>query len=167
MLTILSTMESSKYPVTTFKSEYIRRIAQGFTESVALKSLNVDWLDFFEMLADDPQFRKDIDEARKHRAEVWIARIAESVDAGNDPLVPPPSASEIPAMKLEFEKLKFLAGADNPERYGNAAKTAKVDVSVDFKQFQLLPPKEALRVLQEDPFKQPIAIDGVVVEPKE
>jgi hypothetical protein len=35
---------------------------------------------------------------------------------------------------------------------------------VDFKQFQLLPPKDALKVLQEDPFNQVVVIDGKPVE---
>lgn len=142
-----------------FKNLYIQAIASGETEAKILKRMNVEWLDFFETLADDPQFRKDIEEARKHRAEVWINRIVESLDSDTSV-----SMSEVPALKLEFEKLKFLAGADNPERYGNAAKGAKVDVNVDFKQFQLLPPKDALKVLQEDPFNQVVVIDGKPVE---
>jgi hypothetical protein len=142
-----------------FKNLYIQAIASGETEAKILKRMNVEWLDFFETLADDPQFRKDIEEARKHRAEVWINRIVESLDSDTGA-----SMSEVPALKLEFEKLKFLAGADNPERYGNAAKGAKVDVNVDFKQFQLLPPKDALKVLQEDPFNQVVVIDGKPVE---
>lgn len=142
-----------------FKNDYIKAIASGDTEAKILKRMKVDWMDFIEILADDPQFRKDIDEARKHRAEVWVDRIVGSLDAEE-----PVQASQVPALKLEFEKLKFLAGADNPDRYGTAAKGAKVDVNVDFKQFQLLAPKEALKVLQEDPFNQPVLIDGKLVE---
>lgn len=141
-----------------FKNAYVKAIASGGTEAKILKVMSVDWLDFIEILADDPQFRKDIDEARKHRAEVWVDKIVDSLDPTLDV-----QASLVPSLKLEFEKLKFLAGADNPERYGNAARGAKVDVSVDFKQFQLLPAKEALKVLQEDPFNQPVLVDGRVI----
>lgn len=144
---------------TKFKADYIKAIASGETEAKILKKMGIEWLDFFEAIADDPQFRKDIEEARKHRAEVWVNKIVESIET--DKLA---SSQEVAGLKLEFEKLKFLAGADNPDRYGTAAKGAKVDVSVDFKQFQLLPAKEALKVLQEDPFNQPVLIDGKVVE---
>lgn len=142
-----------------FKNLYIKAIASGETEAKILKRLNIEWIDFFETLADDPQFRKDIEEARKHRAEVWVDRIVSSIDTDDEV-----TAAQVPALKLEFEKLKFLAGADNPDRYGTAAKGAKVDVNVDFKQFQLLPPKEALKVLQDDPFNQVVLIDGKKVE---
>jgi hypothetical protein len=141
-----------------FKTAYIKAIASGETEARILKRMGVDWLDFFETLADDPQFRKDIEEARKHRAEVWVNKIVESLEPTEDI-----QASQVPGLKLEFEKLKFLAGADNPDRYGTAAKGAKVDVNVDFKQFQLLAPSEALKALQEDPFNQPVLVDGRVI----
>lgn len=130
-----------------FKKEYVIRIASGMTERQILRALNVPWIFFFTMLAEDPQFREDIEEAKKHRAELWISRVIDSVDSEVE--IP---ASQVPAARLEFEKLKFLAGVDNPDKYGATAKTAKVDVNVDFKQFQMLPAKEALRVLQSDPF---------------
>jgi hypothetical protein len=135
-----------------FKDEYITRIASGQTESFILKELSIDWMDFFEALASDPTFRKDIDEARKQRAEIWVDSIVRSLDTDNFA-----EAKDAPLLKLHFEKLKFLASADNPERYG-ASKGTKVDVNLDLKQFQLLPPKEALKVLQNDPFNIPVLI---------
>jgi hypothetical protein len=136
---------------TDFKREYIVRIASGMTERQILRALNVPWILFFTMLAEDPQFRDDIEEAKKHRAELWVARVVDSLEEEI-------ASAAVPAARLEFEKLKFLAGVDNPEKYGAAAKSAKVDVNVDFKQFQMLPAKEALRVLQSDPFNTTFTI---------
>ena len=49
-----------------------------------------------------------------------------------------------------MDKLVFLAKADNPERYGTGK--TKVDISLDLKQFKLLPPEEAVKALASDPF---------------
>jgi hypothetical protein len=43
-----------------------------------------------------------------------------------------------------------LAKADNPDRYGTGK--TKVDISIDLKQFKLLPPEEAVKALANDPF---------------
>jgi hypothetical protein len=51
---------------------------------------------------------------------------------------------------LKFDKLQFLAKADNPDKYGNNNK--KVDISIDLKQFKLLKPDEAVKALAADPF---------------
>jgi hypothetical protein len=60
------------------------------------------------------------------------------------------SKDEIGSERLKFDKLQFLAKADNPERYGNNSK--KLDISIDLGQFKLLPPEEALKSLAADPF---------------
>lgn len=152
-------MESSL--VVPFKEKYLRLIASGYTESKALAALNTDWFDFFELCAKDPDFRKDIDLARKGRAEKWVNMIAESVN--RETPVPP---AEVPAEKLKFEQLKFLAKADNPERYGDVGGKAPA-VQINMNDFKLLPPNEAIRVLNNDPFNKLVTIDAEVEEKKE
>jgi hypothetical protein len=144
-----------------FKSAYIKLICEGNSEATALKTLGVKWIDFFEVAADDPDFRKDIEEARKFRAEIWVDRIVRNID--NNSLLP---KEAVPAAKLEFEMLKFLAGADNPDRYGGKG-GSKVDVNIDLSQFQLIKPDEALKVLQDDPFRNPVKVDNIEVLPKD
>lgn len=144
-----------------FKSNYIRLIASGYVESTALSFLEVDWIDFFEVCAKDPQFRSDIDEARKARADRWIDDIALSVnkvyeieievDGKRVTAERPPNKDELGRDKLQFEKRKFLAQADNPEKYAVGAKS-KVSIDFDMSDFKLLTPQEASKVLQNDPF---------------
>lgn len=158
------------------KGNYIRLIAAGHVESSALRVLDWDWLDFFEACALDPQFTKDIERARETRADKWIDGIAESLDKKyyieerrEDGSViqheRAPTKEETARDKLHFEKRKFLAQADNPKKYGSVSGKMNVDVEVDLKNLKLLPPDEAIKVLQNDPFaKKPKIIE---VETKE
>ena len=100
-----------------------------------------------------PPHAKDIEEARKVRADFWVAKIAETVDFDY-------SKDEIGSERLKFDKLQFLAKADNPDKYGNNSK--KVDISIDLKQFKLLKPDEAVKALASGPF----AIDAEYTEVK-
>ncbi len=154
-----------------FKEIYVRRIASGEWESRILKDLDWEWIDFHELCAEDPEFRRKIDEARKGRAEKWVERIAGSMNPMREDefgeMVPVPIApSEVPILKLEFEKLKFLAQADNPERYSPTGKPSKVDVNIDLNQFKLLTPQESMKVLASDPFSRVTMVDGVEVQAK-
>lgn len=145
----------------SFKDSYLKLIASGSSESKALASLKVDWLDFFELCAKDPDFRKDIKLAREARAEIWIDKITDSVNS-EVPLTP----AQIPAEKLKFEQLKFLAKADNPDRYGeNSGKAAQLTVNLN--EFKLLPPQEAIRVLNNDPFNKMVTIEAEASDVKE
>jgi hypothetical protein len=159
-----------------FKSNYLRLIATGHVERVALEILEVDWIDFFEVCAKDPQFRTDIDEARKSRADKWVDKIAESInhkyttevqDAEGKTQVfeRPPNKDELGRDKLTFEKLKFLAQADNPEKYASGAKP-KLSVEFDMTDFKLLSMDEAKKVINADPFANPNVIEAQIV-PKE
>lgn len=126
-----------------FKKDFIELIANGYVESKALDTLGLTRGIFMRYCLEDPEFIKNIEEARKQRAEFWISKIASSVD---DDL----ASSEVASEKLKFDKLCYLAKADNPDRYG-VGKT-KVDISLDLKQFKLLPPEEAVKALANDPF---------------
>jgi hypothetical protein len=94
-------------------------------------------------LLEDLDFISDVEQARKLRADFWVSKIATTVDHDF-------SKDEIGSERLKFDKLQFLAKADNPDRYGNNSK--KLDISIDLGQFKLLPPEEALKSLAADPF---------------
>lgn len=144
-----------------FKERYLRLIASGYIERTALQFLQVDWLDFFEICSRDPEFRVQIEEARKSRADHWVDKIADSLDKeftsevetdqGLQVVVRPPTKDELNLEKLNFDKLKFLAQADNPERYSTGGK-AKLSVEFDISDFKLLSVNEATKVLANDPF---------------
>jgi hypothetical protein len=106
------------------------------------------------LLVEDLDFIADVEKARKLRADYWVSKIAETVDHDY-------SKDEIGSERLKFDKLQFLAKADNPDKYGNNSK--KLDVNIDIKQFKLLPPDLALKSLQSDPF----AIEADFVELKD
>jgi hypothetical protein len=125
------------------KVDYLELITQGYTESVALKTLDFPRAVYLKLLSEDKDFLKDIEEARRIRADFWVSKIAETVDHDY-------SKDEVGSERLKFDKLQFLAKADNPEKYGNNAK--KLDISIDLKQFKLLKPEEAVKALASDPF---------------
>ncbi len=137
--------------------------------------LEVDWLDFFELCAKDPEFRTDIENARKNRADRWVDKIAVSIDKkytveveSPEGLIQtferPPNKDELGRDKLDFEKLKFLAQADNPEKYASGGKP-KVNIEFDMSDFKLLTTQEAAKVLNNDPFARP-PIEAEVTEIK-
>lgn len=154
----------SQPQIKQFKSDYVRLISQGYTEGRALAELEVDFIDFFEQVAKDEQFRKDIEDARKQRAEIWVGRIIDSttpkmlkLDDGTE-IERIPGKDETAHRKLEFEKLKFLAKADNPDRYGEASgKNNKVEINLN--DFKLLTPQESIKVLNNDPFNKMVTIE--------
>jgi hypothetical protein len=125
------------------KKSFLELIANGYVEAKALTELGISRGYLVKLCMDDPSFSGKIEESRKARAEFWVSKIAEGVDT----VVP---KDEVAGEKLRLEKLIFLAKADNPERYGTGK--TKVDISLDLKQFKLLPPDEAVKALASDPF---------------
>ncbi len=141
-----------------FKENFLEKIASGYIESKALSDLGISRSQFIRICHENPDFVKDIEEARKHRAEFWVSKIANSVDEAYDP-------KDVSGEKLRMEKLVFLAKADNPDRYGTGK--TKVDISLDLKQFKLLPPDEAVKALAADPFAVPIEAEYTEVKEDE
>jgi hypothetical protein len=142
---------ASSVDLKELKNKYIELITNGYTENVALEKLGFNKGLYIKLLVEDRDFTKDLEEARKIRADFWVSKIAETVDFDY-------SKEEIGSERLKFDKLQFLAKADNPDKYGNNSK--KVDISIDLKQFKLLPPEEAVKALASDPF----AIDAEYTE---
>ncbi len=125
------------------KNKFIELTSSGYIESKALETLGISRGIYLRACNEDPDFVKNIEEARKSRAEFWVSKIAENIDYI-------PEAKDVPGEKYRLEKLIFLAKADNPERYGTGK--TKVDITLDLKQFKLLPPDEAVKALANDPF---------------
>lgn len=125
------------------KAKYLELISNGYTETVALKDLNFPKPIYLKLLVEDIDFAQDVEAARKLRADYWVGKIAASVDHDYN-------KDEIGSERLKFDKLQFLAKADNPDKYGNNSK--KLDINIDLGQFKLLPPEEALKSLVNDPF---------------
>lgn len=138
---LITSSDHSK--IKELKSKFLELTAEGNIESRVIDLLGLTRGQFVKICIEDPDFIRNIDEARKSRAEFWVSKIAESVDKDFD-------KEDIPSEKLKFDKLMFLAKADNPERYGG--NKSKIDISLDLKQFKLLPPDEAVKALTNDPF---------------
>lgn len=144
-------MTASSVNLKELKSKYLELISNGYSENVALKELGFPKPLYLKLLMEDLDFIQDVEAARKLRADFWVSKIAESLDK-------PMEKDEVPVERLKFDKLQFLAKADNPDKYGNNSK--KMDINIDLGQFKLLPPEEALKAIKEDPF----AIEADYVE---
>ena len=143
--------------VKSLKAEFLEKISTGHLETLALTDLGIPRGSFVRWCTEDTEFIKGIEEARRTRAEFWVGKIAHNLDVVLEP-------NQVASEKLRFDKLQFLARADNPDRYGNNSKS-KVDISIDLKQFKLLPPEEAVKALSLDPFAT--AIEATFTEVKE
>lgn len=133
----------SSTDIKELKAKYLECISNGYTENVALKELNFPKALYIKLLIEDLDFIADVDAARKLRADYWVGKIASTVDIDY-------AKDEVSSERLKFDKLQFLAKADNPDKYGNNSK--KMDINIDLGQFKLLPPEEALKSLAKDPF---------------
>lgn len=148
-------LPASSVELIELKNKYLELITNGYTENVALNKLNFPKPLYIKLLLEDSDFPKDIENARRVRADFWVAKIAETVDADY-------AKDEIGSERLKFDKLQFLAKADNPDRYGNNSK--KLDISIDLGQFKLLPPDEALKSLAADPFAIEVEYTDVSID---
>lgn len=140
--------------VQKFKENYLVLISEGYSEMSALGKLDFPKSYYIKLILDGSDFAKDVEDARKLRADLWIGKIIQDIDVIAD-------ADSIGGERLRFDKLQYLAKADNPDRYGTNSK--KLAIGIDFNQFKLLPPDEALKSLSEDPF----AIEAVFTEIEE
>lgn len=133
----------SSVEIKELKDQYLELIQEGQTESNALTKLNFPRGLYLRLISEDLDFAKQIEDARKLRADHWISKIADSVDSDIEP-------NEVPIERLKFDKLQFLARVDNPDKYGN--NTKKVEVDINLRQFKLVSPEKAKEILAADPF---------------
>lgn len=139
------------------KSQYLEWIASGETEASALIKCDLSKATYVRLLTDDPDFAKQVENARKHRADHWIGMIAADVSDTRHM-----DAQSVPAEKLYFDKLQFLAKADNPDRYSGSGKG--VNISVNLGEFKLLSPADAQKALASDPFAEPIEVEYTTID---
>lgn len=139
------------------KEMYLELIASGNNEASALIVCQLPKATYYRLLIDDPEFAKQVETARKFRADHWIGKIAEDVNDTRHL-----DAQAIPAEKLYFEKLQFLAKADNPDRYSGSGKG--VNISVNLGEFKLLSPADAQKALANDPFAEAIEVEYQTID---
>ncbi len=123
---------------------FLERLRAGETEPKILESMGVTKSQYHYLLVKDDQFRKELEEARKARAEVWHEKIAESA-------LQVVEKDEVPGERLKFDKLKWLAEKDNPDRYGDK-KTVDTTMNLNVFTIKGVTEAEALKAIQEDPF---------------
>ena len=152
----LQKISASSVDLKELKSRYLDLISNGYTENVALQTLNFPKALYLRLMVEDYDFITEIENARKARADFWVGKIIDTIDQDV-------AKDEVGSERLRFDKLQFLARADNPDRYGNNSKS-KVDVNIDLGQFKLLPPDEALKALSNDPFAPKIIEAEIVIK---
>jgi hypothetical protein len=145
-------LPSTSFALKEIKNKYLELIASGEIESRALENAGLRKSTYIRLLLDDTDFAKAVEMARKHRAEHWVEKIADGVEKHWD-------KDEAPGAKLIFDKLAYLAKADNPDRYGSGGKG--VNVNVNLGEFKLLPPDEAKRALANDPFAIEVEFESI------
>lgn len=126
----------SQFPITKF----LELISSGMTEPRALATLGFTRPTYTQLLLKDPQFKEAVEEAKRNRADIFYEKIVDSVDEVLD-------KTKVPGAKLRFEKLKYAAAIDNPDKYAEKNKHS-LDVNLNiFQEMKELPAAEAQRIL--------------------
>jgi len=139
------------------KQEAIRGIHRGKSEAEIIQRLGVERMDFYYAVAADSDFRSELQQAKTHRADVWFDKVIQDADVV-------PDKSEVAGEKLRFEKLKFLAEMDNPEKY-SPKHQIKHEGGLSILDFKELTLDQARQILSDDPFAIPAEFE--VVEDEE
>lgn len=149
--------------------KYCELISSGKTEPEALDVINTDRiLDdkvvFHEAIITviqvrNQEFRDELEEAKKRRADVWFNGIIQSTRKDI-------TKEDAPGEKLKFEQRKYLASIDNPERYSEKIRHDH-DVRVNiFQEIRELKAKDIPDMIaKHDPFV--IEAESTVVESEE
>lgn len=137
-------------PIPVAKQEELcRLIANGeMDEEEACHQVAIGLTDFSFMKFQSPEFVDRLDQAYKKRADHWHKKVMKSADDI-------PDKEFASGAKLQFEKLKWLAEIDNPDKYGKKSSTT-VDINHNIHlSMKKMTTAEALKILQEDPFAIP------------
>lgn len=143
----------STFPTT----EFLELISSGMTEPRALAHLGFTRPTYTLMLLKDPPFKEAVEQAKRDRADIFYEKIVDSVDEVI-------TKEEVPASKLRFEKLKYAAAIDNPDKYAEKSKH-QLDVNLNiFQEMKELPAAEARKILASvNPFAA-IEVDFTPIE---
>lgn len=144
-------------PVPPEKQEHFcRLISEGVPEDLALAEAVIPFCDYLAATTDS-RFQDMITNAQKLRADHWFGKIISDADFA-------PDKDSAPGEKLKFERLKYLAEIDNPDKYGPKTKqtvdhTHNIQISV-----KNLSVADAKKILEEDPFSVPLEADYRTIE---
>lgn len=126
----------SQFPTTKF----IELISSGMTEPRALATLGFTRPTYTQLLLKDPPFKEAVEQAKKDRADIFYEKIVDSVDEVLD-------KGDVPSAKLRFEKLKYAAAIDNPDKYAEKNKHS-IDLNLNiFQEMKDLPAADAKAIL--------------------
>ena len=96
-------------------------IAEGKDESEACRSVGIRRGTLVQWMIKYPEFDNAMKEAKKMRADTYRSKVQESLFDEDGDLVQL-GKDEVPGQKLNFDKLKWLAEMDNPDKYGTKIK---------------------------------------------
>lgn len=123
------------------QTEFLELISAGMTEPRALGHLGFTRPTYTQLLIKDPDFKEQVEQAKKARADIFYEKIVDSVDEDIE-------KAEVPAAKLRFEKLKYAAAVDNPDKYGEKSKHS-IDINMNiFQEMKDLPASHARAILE-------------------
>lgn len=133
-------------------TELLSLVSQGIPidDAVAQLAIPASHFAIYEMMS--PTFLALHREALKKRADHWANKVIRTVDE----VV---TKEEAQGKKLQFEKLKWLAEMDNPDKYGKKTNTT-VDIQHNI-QFSVknMSVSDAKKILNDDPFSIPLEAD--------
>lgn len=120
--------------------EFLELISAGMTEPRALAHLGFTRPTYTQLLLKDADFKEQVEQAKRARADIFYEKIVDSVDEQYD-------KAEVPGAKLRFEKLKYAAAMDNPDRYSEKTKHQH-DINVNiFQEMKELSASDAKAIL--------------------
>lgn len=111
-------------------------IAGGADEDSVCKHFSINKGRLIRWMIKYPDFEKAIGEARRQRADTFRTMIHKSIFDTDGKSLREVDKDDVPGEKLTFEKLKWLASIDDPDKYGAKVKsgdehTSPVQIVVD------------------------------------
>jgi len=126
---------------------------------------NTKTAEFFLVAAKNEEKKLVLEESRKKRADTWADTIvSKTIDQDHlsrtgEIRTVDIDEGKIGVEKLNFEKLKYLASIDNPDKYGQRIKQVSEIKTHNILEIKGLSPKEAMNILRSDPFAPKEVID--------
>jgi hypothetical protein len=138
------------HPIPAHKQdELCLLISNGISEEDACAQAVVPYCDFLAAEFTDANFFNKLKSAFTKRADHWAHKVMKDIDET-------PTKDEAPGKKLQFEKLKWLAKIDNPEKYGEKV-TNTMDVTHNINiSVKNMSVADAKKILNDDPFSIPL-----------
>jgi hypothetical protein len=130
--------------VVSQQRRFLDLILEGKSERQVLLELNIPYSEYILFLTKSKKFCEDLEIAKKKRADVWFSKIIEDVDRVAD-------KDEVGGERLRFDKLKYLAAIDSPEKYSERSKETP-EIKLTLNDFKGLSTEDAKKILENDPF---------------